>query len=359
MKQSRLERVVRGMEEMNLDQIVVSSPPSVFYLTGAWVSPGERMLALYVHKSGEVRLFANRLFALAGNVEAPLSEFDDTEDPIALLSQSVRPGVLGVDKFWPSRFTLGLLEARADVRAVVGSRPVDEARMCKDEEEIALMRASSRKNDAATLAAIEQIRPGMRESDVAACYNRAAREQGASGPSFATLICFGKNCAEPHHATDDTFLKQGDSIILDVGLSWERYASDMTRTVFFGQPTDEQKRVYDLVVKANAAGRAVARPGIPLKEVDRAARKVIEDAGYGKYFIHRTGHGIGLEVHEPPDASAVEETIARPGMVFSVEPGVYLPGRFGVREEDLVCITPDGAETFNRLPHEMRVVPLG
>ena len=132
MKQNRLERVIRGMEAMGLEQIIVSAPASVFYLTGVWVRPGERMLALYVHKSGEARLFANRLFALSGNVEAPLSEFDDTDDPIALLSQFVRPGKLGVDKSWPSHFTLRLMEARGDVRCVVGSAPVDDARMLKD-----------------------------------------------------------------------------------------------------------------------------------------------------------------------------------------------------------------------------------
>ena len=142
-----------------------------FYLTGTWVRPGERMLALYVHKSGEARLFANRLFALAGNVDAPLSEFDDTEDPIALLSQSVRPGTLGIDKSWPSHFTLRLMEARGDVRCVVGSAPVDDARMCKDEEEIALMRESSLKNDQAIVTAMGAIRAGAKESDVGAAYD--------------------------------------------------------------------------------------------------------------------------------------------------------------------------------------------
>ena len=357
MKQNRLERVIRGMEAMGLEQIIVSAPASVFYLTGVWVRPGERMLALYVHKSGEARLFANRLFALSGNVEAPLSEFDDTDDPIALLGQFVRPGKLGVDKSWPSHFTLRLMEARGDVRCVVGSAPVDDARMLKDAEELALMRESSLKNDASILEAISSIRAGLRESDVAAAYDRAAAKNGASSPSFPTLICFGANCAEPHHATDDTLLRAGDSVILDVGLTWQRYASDMTRTVFFDQPTDEQKRVFDLVCRANAAGIAAVRPGVPLKDIDGAARKVIEDAGYGKYFIHRTGHGIGLEGHEPPDVSRTDARVAQVGMVFSVEPGIYLPGRFGVREEDLVLVTEDGAEVLNKLPHELRVIP--
>ena len=355
MKENRLNRVVRGMEALGLEQILVSSPASVYYLTGAWVEPGERMLALHIHKSGDVRLYANRMFALKGNVGAELVEFDDTEDSAKILADALRPGAIGVDKLWPSQFTIRLMDARSDIRPVLGSKPVDDARMLKDAEEIALMRESSRKNDVAIARAMEAVVPGATESSVADAYARAAQELGA-GSGFPPLVCFGKNCAEPHHSTDNTELRPGDSVILDVGLSWNRYFSDMTRTAFFGEPTDEQRRVHDIVVKANAAGRAAARPGVPMKEIDRAARKVIEDAGYGPHFIHRTGHGIGLEVHEPPDASAVSETIAEPGMVFSVEPGVYLPGRFGVREEDLVLITEDGAETLNRLPHELRVL---
>jgi Xaa-Pro dipeptidase len=129
--------------------------------------------------------------------------------------------------------------------------------------------------------------------------------------------------------------------------------SDMTRTVVVGKATDEMKRVYDLVRRANEAGRRAARPGAEMREIDFAARKVIEDAGYGKYFIHRLGHGIGLEVHEPMDASATNARLARAGMTFSVEPGIYLPGKFGVRIEDLVCVTEDGCETLNELGREL------
>ena len=129
--------------------------------------------------------------------------------------------------------------------------------------------------------------------------------------------------------------------------------SDMTRTVVLGKATDEMKRVYDLVKKANEAGRRAVRPGVPMCEIDRAARRVIEEGGYGPYFIHRTGHGIGLEVHEIPDVSATNQTVAQPGMIFSIEPGIYLPGRFGVRIEDLMLVTEDGGECLNALPRDL------
>lgn len=356
MNQSRINRIVANMARENLSQILVTAPASVYYLTGVWVAPGERMLALLVKDDGSAVLYANRLFALKGNVDVPLVEFDDVDDCVAVLARDILPGRIGIDKFWPSQFTIRLMEARGDIRPVLGSAPVDAARMCKDAEELALMRESSRLNDETLRRTLEQLREGMTELEVGAIYASVAKELGASSMSFPALICFGANCAEPHHVSDETRLKSGDSVICDVGLVWNSYCSDMTRTVFFGAATEEQKKVYEIVKAANEAGRAAVRPGVPMKEFDRAARKVIEDAGYGPYFTHRTGHGIGLEVHEFPDNSAVSEVIAQPGMVFSVEPGIYLPGRFGVRVEDLIAVTENGGETLNALNRNFKII---
>ena len=218
------------------------------------------------------------------------------------------------------------------------------------------MRQSSRMNDEAIARTIAGLVEGMTELELEELYLKNAKAVGGEGGSFTPISCFGANCAEPHHDNDETRLKAGDAVILDVGLMHKRYCSDMTRTVFFKSATDEQKRVYDVCRRANEAGRAAVRPGLPMCEFDRAARKVIEDAGYGQYFIHRTGHGIGLEVHEHPDNSAASQTIARPGMCFSVEPGIYLPGSFGVRVEDLVVVTEDGCETLNALPRDLLIL---
>lgn len=347
MNRSRVDRVIKNMRAEGLSQILVTAPASVYYLTGAWVEPGERMLALHVKDNGDIRLYANRLFALNGNVDVPLTEFADTEDCVAVLAQGIDAGNIGIDKVWPSQFTIRLMEARSDIRPVLGSRPIDEARMFKDEEEIQRMLESSRKNVEVCRRTQEALKEGMTENEVQDIYLKIAAELGASGASFEPLVCFGANCAEPHHASDGTKLKKGDAVILDVGLLWQRYCSDMTRTCFFGaEPTQAQKEIYDIVYAANRAAIQAARPGIPMKDIDRAARKVIEDAGYGEYFIHRTGHGIGLEVHEHPDCSSTNETLAQPGMIFSIEPGIYLPGKFGVRYEDLIVITEDGCRVL-------------
>ena len=346
MNTQRILKVTRNMSARGLSQIIVTNPASVFYLTGVWCEPFEWMLALLVKGDGRLTLFGNRLFALEGQTDVPLSLYDDADDPVALLAAEVDAGPIGIDNTWPSHFTIRLMQARRDVTPVLGSQPVDDGRLIKDEEELALMRASSKMNVEVCRRIGEALHEGCTEKEIQALYNQIALELGASGPAFTPLICFGANGAEPHHDSDGTRLKAGDTVIMDVGLIWKRYCSDMTRTVHFGAPTELQKRVHAIVTAANRAGIAACRPGVKLKEIDRAARKVIEDAGYGPYFNHRTGHGIGLNEHEFPDVSAVSEVVARPGMIFSVEPGVYLPGRFGVRVEDLVAITEDGCEVL-------------
>lgn len=349
----RLARVLRGMEAERIPCLLVTSPASIAYLTGQWIQPGERMLALMLRENGEARLFANRLFALSGDKALPLTEYDDTDDCIACLAEALPDGTVGIDKLWPSQFTLRLMAARPDIRPVVGSRPVDDARLIKDAPFIERMRRSSQANDECLRRLIPTLCAGDTEKAVCRRYTDLAEALGASGCSFDPLVCFGANCAEPHHASDGTRLQENQTVILDLGLNLEGAMSDMTRTVVLGRATDEMKRVYDLVKKANEAGRKAVRPGVPLSEIDRAARRVIEEGGYGPCFIHRTGHGIGLEVHEIPDVSAASTMVAQPGMIFSIEPGIYLPGRFGVRIEDLMLVTEEGGECLNALPREL------
>jgi Xaa-Pro dipeptidase len=346
----RIGRVRAHMREQGLKQILVTAPASVRYLTGEWVHPGERMLALLVEEGGEL-LFTNRLFALDKS-KHPLVEFDDTEDCVEVLARHISPGDLGIDKTWPSQFTIRLMEKRADVRPVMGSGPVDSARMIKDADELAALRESSRLNDLAVAALIKTLKTGCGELDAAREYYNIARALGADA-SFDPLICYGPNGASPHHSPGASALKPGDAVILDVGLSFMDGMSDITRTVFFGKATARQTEVYNIVKAANEAGCAAVKPGVPLRDIDRAARRVIEDAGFGPYFIHRTGHGIGIEVHEPPDVSASSPDTAAAGMVFSIEPGIYLAGEFGVRIEDLVAVTDDGCETLNSASREL------
>lgn len=354
MNQQRLARVRQAMAEQGLEQILVTAPASVYYLTGLWVSPMERMWVLYITEKDCV-LYANELFGVEEQEGAELVLHSDSDQPTAALAQRVLPGKLGVDKFWPSRFLIDLLEARRDVLPVHGSAPVDLVRMYKDKEEQQAMIHASQVNDRVMEQAIAALREGVTEQEIASLVENLYQKEGGNRGE-GVIVSFGANGADPHHSPDQTVLRQGDSVVLDLFMPIRRYWCDMTRTVFFGQADEEQKRVYEVVRQANLAAEQVLRPGVPLCQVDQAARKIIEEAGYGPFFTHRLGHGCGLECHEPPDNSSVSQAIAQPGMVFSVEPGIYLPGRFGVRIEDLVLVTEDGCQVLNALSKDLRIV---
>lgn len=355
MKQARLKNVIANMEKAGLNQIIVSDPLSIYYLTGISISPGERLFALLVKNDGSAKLFNNYLFPLEEQEGLSIVYHSDGEDAVGMLAQAVSGGPIGIDKFWPSKFLLQLMEKRSGIKPVLGSAPVDNARMYKDAEEIELMRAASRMNDAVMDEALKNINAQTTEKQMSGVIADLFMKHGADNAT-SQLVCYGASCSEPHHESGGVKLQKGDSIIFDIFATKQHYWCDMTRTVFFGSVSDEQRKVYEIVKAANLAGIAAVRPGVPLKDIDRAARKVIEDAGYGKFFTHRLGHGIGLDVHEPPDCSGVSEAVAKPGMCFSIEPGVYIPGKFGVRTEDLVAVTEDGVLVLNSYSKELRVI---
>ncbi len=356
MKPTRIEKVINNMLAMGLEQIIVSDPDSIYYLCGIGYDAGERLLALYLNSHGDVVLFNNRMFPQAEQAGLRILAYEDVDDYMGLVAAAVRPGPLGVDKFWRAKFLLPLLEKRPDLRACLGSPAVDQARMLKDGEEIRLMRQASLLNDRSMAEAVQHLGAGFSERELGAFISRCQVKLGAD-KEIEQLICYGANGSEPHHASGNALLQPGEGAVIDIYAPVNRYCCDMTRTVFWKSVSPEQRRVYEIVRQANEAGRAAVRPGIPISEIDRITRKVIEDAGYGPYFIHRTGHGIGLTLHEPPDCSSVSQEILQPGMVFSVEPGIYLPGQFGVRVEDLVAVTEDGAETLNHFDRELLIVP--
>lgn len=355
MKQQRLKRVIENMEKKGLKQLIVSDPSSIFYLTGINIGPGERLYAMLVKADGSAMLYNNQLFPLEEQQGLTIVYHSDGEDAIAPLADAVGDGAIGIDKTWAAKFLLDLLGKRAGLKPVLGSQAVDEARKYKDAEEVALMRAASRLNDAAMADAIAALGANISERKMAAIVADLHVKHGADA-AVPQLVCYGVGCSEPHHDSGSATLQEGDSVILDIFAPVKHYWCDMTRTVFYKSAGDEQKKVYETVKAANLAGIKAVRPGVPLREIDNAARKVIEDAGYGKYFTHRLGHGIGLDVHEPPDCSGASDAIAEPGMCFSIEPGIYLPQRWGVRVEDLIVVTEDGVEVLNAYPKELKIV---
>lgn len=357
MHAQRIETVLNNLANRSLSQMLVCDPRSIQYLTGAYVEPGERFLGLVLAAGRTPTLLLNELFPAPADLPCRVVSFKDGDDALALVADAlVADAPLGCDKNLPARFLLPLMERGAAARFVLASEAVDDARACKDDAERAAMRAASATNDAAMARFRELVREGVTEAEMAGQLEGIYRELGAQGHSFSPIVSFGANAADPHHEPDDTRLAAGDVVLFDVGCRQDDYCADMTRTFFFGEPTERQREVYETVRRANEAARALVAPGVRFCDLDRAAREVIEEAGYGPYFTHRLGHQIGLDVHEPGDVSAAHDEPVEPGMCFSIEPGIYLPGEFGVRIEDLVLVTEGGCEVLNSYPHELEVL---
>lgn len=248
------------------------------------------------------------------------------------------------------------MEKLPDVKFVNGSKCVDYKRMVKDDHEQQLMIEASRINDQAIHEVIHQVSLGLSELEVAAKLGDIYSKFGGEGNSFDAIIAYGANGANPHHENDASCLKPGDSIIIDMGCKYQGYCSDMTRTVFYKEVSQEAKEVYELVKAANEAAEAMIKPGVRLCDIDKTARDLITKAGYGKEFNHRLGHFIGKDVHEYGDVSVNFDLEVQEGMIFSIEPGVYLPGKFGVRIEDLVLVTKDGCKVLNSYTKDLIVI---
>ena len=353
---TRLERVRDEMAAHGLTQLLVSDPTTIFYLTGLRLDPGERMYCLLFSADGSVRLFVNRLFGTP-DVGLPVVNFDDTDDAPALLAPYLDvKKALGVDKDWLARFLLRLQELPVAREYRVGSICCDMVRAVKDAAEQKAMIESSAVNDACMAEFAVAVRPGVTERELAEKILAIYKAHGCSGPSFEPIVAFADDAADPHHQNSDRALQPGEMVLLDVGGVYHDYCSDMTRTFFTAEPTAKQRQVYELVRRANEAAERLVRPGVKMCELDAAARNVIFEAGYGKYFNHRLGHFIGLNDHEYGDVSAACRIEAKPGMCFSIEPGIYLPGEFGVRIEDLVLVTEDGCRVLNAYPKEITIL---
>lgn len=357
MKLNRLNKVLAKMKENNIPQMLVTDPNAIFYLTGKMISPGERLLALYLNINGNHKLFINELFPVHEDLGVEKVWFDDTKDGVSIISNYIEKGkTIGIDKNWPARFLLHLMGLNKESEYVNSSFIIDTLRMCKDEEEKELMRKASQINDMAMEKLQNLLTQNLTEKEMAQKLATIYEELGADGFSFNPIIAYGKNGADPHAHCGKEKVKEGDCVIFDIGCVKDNYCSDMTRTVFYKEAPQKAKEVFNIVLEANKRAIAMVKPGVRFCDIDNAAREYITEKGYGKYFTHRTGHSIGIETHDMGDVSAINTDTLKEGMIFSVEPGIYLPGEFGVRIEDLVLVTKDGHEILNKYTKELNII---
>ncbi len=351
-------RAEKIMKYLPGTQVLITDPAAINYLLEKRFYPGERFLGLLLREGKEPLLYLNELFPLNEDLGLRRISFSDTDDIIGLIAEQLdETQPLGVDKNMTARFLLPMIDRQIVPSFFSGSLAVDRARAVKDESEIEKMRRASAVNDEAMCIFKTLIHDGVSEKEVADQLLGIYQSLGASGYSFDPIVSFGRNCADPHHMPDDTVVQEGDAVLFDVGCVVDGYCSDMTRTFFYKkEPSAEQVRVYNLVRQANETAESVLKAGIPLCDIDKTARDIIADGGFGPYFTHRLGHFIGTEVHEYGDVSAAFAQLTEPGNTFSIEPGIYDPQLLGCRIEDLVLITEEGHEVLNSYPHEIEII---
>ena len=364
---NRLTRLEQAMRDHGLDAVALNPGPSLFYLTGLSFHLMERPVICLFAPGERPRLVLPQLErskAEAAGLEIALHAYgeDDASRAEALRGAAAEMGLagrkVGVEPLRMRLFELRLLEAAAPRASFVpGEAALSDIRILKDEAEVAAMRQAVAVAEKALEAALPLARPGMTERELASELTLQMLRAGSDSElPFPAIVASGPNSALPHALPGERRLQPGDLVVVDWGAAVQGYVSDLTRTFAVESLEPELNRVHEIVQQSNAVGRWAVQPGATCGAVDQAARAVISASGYGEFFIHRTGHGIGLEGHEPPYIRADDPLSLAPGMTFTVEPGIYLPGRGGVRVEDDVVVTPEGGHSLSSCPREVRII---
>ncbi|MCJ7806076.1 MAG: Xaa-Pro peptidase family protein [Clostridia bacterium] len=348
--EDRIKKLQDRMLENGVDIVAIGPTSNMRYLLGFSPYADERLTVLLIH-TGEVNMIVPSLNVeeTAAHTTVNIIPWKDSDGPRKALKQARancgEPGTLAVDNSMRADSLLYLLEELNPGRIIPVDGLISPLRLIKTEDEISLLASAAAQADKAMQAAIDLCNPGVTEKEVAWMAESSFIKNGAEEVCF-TLVASGPNGAHPHHRSQNCKLQKGDTIIIDIGASFQGYKSDITRVVHLGEPDSEVLRVYDAVKKANQNAISFVKPGVTADKIDFMARSVLEEAGYGEAFVHRTGHGIGLDVHESPWIMAGDQTTLREGMAFSIEPGVYLSGKFGVRIEDIVVVTKTGVRNL-------------
>ncbi|MGB8214797.1 MAG: Xaa-Pro peptidase family protein [Anaerolineales bacterium] len=364
---SRLSKLSAVLRNSNLDALALNPGPSLVYLTGLQFHLMERPTVAFFTANAAPAIVLPELEMLkVRDLPFELKAFPYGENPDAWDEVFLEAGRwlglqgkrIGVEPLHMRILEWGKVKTIAgETECPDATQVVGRLRVCKDADEIAVMRKAVQVAQAALKATLPSIRVGVTEKEIAAeLVVQLLRHGSQSEMPFAPIVSSGPNSANPHASPSNRKLYSGDLLVVDWGAAVDGYISDLTRTFAVGEVDEEYRQIHRIVQAANAAGRAAARPGVSCASVDDAARAVIEKAGYGQFFTHRTGHGIGMEPHEDPYIRDDNLQLLEPGMTFTVEPGIYLPGRNGVRIEDNVVITESGMECLSDMPREISVV---
>lgn len=364
----RIQRLKRAARDAGIDIVALVPGPNLVYFTGLHMHLSERPIVALIPTDDTPPSLISPFFEVGKATSGPVKldwqvhsykdgvPYQDAFDAAAAAGKFAGK-TIGVEPLQMRVLEWSLLSAAAaGLKQASAADAIGELRMRKDAGEVAAMKRAIELTEGALTQTLEDIHPGMTERQVAGILMTRLLAAGAEGMPFSPLVQAGPSGANPHAGAGDRVIQSGDLLIMDFGLTLNDYSSDITRTIAVGEPDGEMKRVYETVKAANAAGRAAAKPGVTCEVVDKATRDVIEQAGYGEFFTHRTGHGLGLDGHEPPYIVAGNGLVLQPGMTFTVEPGIYIPGKGGVRIEDNVMITETGCESLTAFTRDLIVL---
>lgn len=360
----KIKELQTYLKEQQLDAAFITTPDNVFYVSGFHSNPHERLLGVMVFPEADPFLIAPKMEV--PDVEAAGWTFEtvghaDTDNAWDLVAEAVGRRSISVKKIAieKSHLTverLELLKSAFKEAEIEGfDDQLNQMRVIKDESELELMRKAAELADYAIEVGCKEIAEGKTELEILMAIEFEMKRKGVY-MSFDTMVLSGPKAASPHGTPGDRKVQKGDFVLFDLGIVYKGYCSDITRTVSFGEPNEEQKVIYETVRKAEQAAVDAVKPGVLAKDLDKIARDIITEAGYGEFFTHRLGHGLGISVHEFPSVTATNELVLKEGMVFTIEPGIYKTGVAGVRIEDDVVVTKDGVEVLTKFPKELTIV---
>lgn len=361
---TKLERMAELLRGHGADACVMGPSHDVEYLAGIKPFSDERFRGFYVLSDGRWFFICPELYyeevreALGDKAhiyiwsdgDGPLGCFEKAQADYGLNGRiiAVNDGVRAVD----------LIDMKSFIKAEYVNEAMifEELRLRKDEEEAQYMARAGEIADKTFAEIVKFIKPGVSEREIANKIKELLIELGGEELSFDPIVASGPNSSKPHYNDDKRIIEKRDLVVLDFGCRYKGYCSDTSRTVFIGEPTEEQKKVYEICLRATTEAKKAVREGITAEEVDKTARDIISKEGYGQYFINRTGHGIGLAVHEAPYIKSGNKQVLETGMCFSIEPGIYIPGKFGMRVEDIVMVDGEGSRVFNNSDRNMTIL---
>lgn len=362
----RIEKLSKWMKKHHIDAMWITSSENVFYFTGCYVEPHERLFGLFLFAKGDpILIFPKMEMETVRNAawEYERISYDDVQNPWIVFqnrfSQDLsKLNVVAIEKesIIYSRVEQLTTLLPKHVEIVGADEAINQIRLIKDQDEIKHIQKAAQLADEAMQIGLESIKEGRTELEIVAEIEFAMKRKGIQEMAFKTIVLFGNKTALPHGRPDQSRLQAGDLILIDLGIRVNGYCSDLTRTFAFRTVEERQKRMMETVLLAQQAALTYCKPQTPISVIDKAARSVITQVGWGEYFIHRTGHGLGLGIHEYPSISGNNKEFLRPGMVITIEPGIYIPNVGGVRVEDDLYISEDGYQVLTQFPRDLQIL---